>query len=74
MAESDRTGSRRVWREVLEPGDLAEGGVRSVPCGTRTLCPTRFEGRYRELDAAFARAFAHDGFSLVAIRTDATLV
>jgi len=45
-AENDR----RVWRKVLESDGLAEGRVRTVACGTRTLCMTRFEGRWGALD------------------------
>jgi len=45
---ADGTGS--VWRRVLGRDELAEGRVQSVTCGTRTLCMTRFEGRWGALD------------------------
>ena len=42
--------ARRVWRKVAGPGELAEGRVRAVACGTRTICLTHFEGTYGALD------------------------
>ncbi|MCG8467843.1 MAG: thiamine pyrophosphate-dependent enzyme [Gemmatimonadetes bacterium] len=40
----------RRWLKVLEPEELAEGRVTSVTCGHRTLCMTRYQGRYGALD------------------------
>jgi thiamine pyrophosphate-dependent acetolactate synthase large subunit-like protein/nitrite reductase/ring-hydroxylating ferredoxin subunit len=39
-----------VWHRVLELGELAEGRVKAVTCGQRTLCMSRFEGDYGALD------------------------
>ncbi len=36
---------RRTWRRVLGKDELPEGRVKSVPCGLRTLCMTRFSGQ-----------------------------
>lgn len=38
------------WNKVLEPDELAEGRVKPVTCGHRTVCMTRFEGAYGALD------------------------
>ncbi|MDH3404134.1 MAG: thiamine pyrophosphate-binding protein [Acidobacteriota bacterium] len=46
----DDLNTRTVWHKVLEPGGLAEGRVRPVTCGERTLCMTRFGGRVGALD------------------------
>jgi len=49
---AEGTGETRTeWRKVLEPGQLDEGRVAPVVHGHRTLCMTRFEGRYGALDA-----------------------
>ncbi|MDX1577068.1 MAG: thiamine pyrophosphate-binding protein [Gemmatimonadota bacterium] len=50
MSDATTEGSR--WLKVLEPEELAEGRVKPVTCGHRTLCMTRFEGRYGALDNA----------------------
>ncbi|MDJ0976047.1 MAG: thiamine pyrophosphate-binding protein [Planctomycetota bacterium] len=39
-----------VWRKVLDSDELPEGRVKSVTCGHRTLCMTRFEGKFGALD------------------------
>ena len=41
---------RRVWRKALDSGELQEGRVKSVTCGTQTVCMTRFEGNFAALD------------------------
>ncbi|MBO6575912.1 MAG: Rieske 2Fe-2S domain-containing protein [Rhodothermales bacterium] len=38
------------WQRVLGPDELPDGRVKSVSCGLRTLCMTRFNGRYGALD------------------------
>ncbi|MEN8144518.1 MAG: thiamine pyrophosphate-binding protein [Gemmatimonadota bacterium] len=40
----------RTWMRVLAPDELVDGRVRSVTCGHRTLCMTRFGGTYGALD------------------------
>lgn len=44
------TATDTRWLKVLEPEELAEGRVTSVTCAHRTLCMTRFEGKYGALD------------------------
>lgn len=39
-----------VWRKVLGLDELPEGRVTTASCGHRTLCMTRFQGRYGALD------------------------
>lgn len=39
-----------MWLKVLEPGELEEGGVRSVACGGRALCMVKAEGKFAALD------------------------
>lgn len=39
-----------VWRKVLAKDELPEGRVTSVTCEHRTLCMTRYQGRYGALD------------------------
>lgn len=41
---------RAAWYKVAEVGELAEGRVKSVTCGVKTLCLTHFQGRYAALD------------------------
>jgi pyruvate oxidase len=41
-----------VWQKVLDKDELADGRVKSTPCGLRTLCMTRFNGQYGALDNA----------------------
>jgi thiamine pyrophosphate-dependent acetolactate synthase large subunit-like protein/nitrite reductase/ring-hydroxylating ferredoxin subunit len=51
MSDSEgENGQQRRWQRVLAPDELADGRVKAVTCGTRTLCMTRFEGRYGALD------------------------
>lgn len=38
------------WTKVLEREELAEGRVKPVTCAHRTLCLTRFEGKFGALD------------------------
>lgn len=38
------------WEKVLELDELGEGRVKPVTCHRKTLCLTRFEGRYAALD------------------------
>ena len=38
------------WVKALEPGELAEGRVKSVTCQRQTLCLTHFEGKFAALD------------------------
>ncbi len=38
------------WHKVLEPGELPEGRVKSVPCGLRTLCVSHIGGKFGALD------------------------
>ncbi len=45
-AENKRT----VWHKALELDELAEGRVKSVTCGLRTLCLTHHEGAFGALD------------------------
>ncbi|MHC5010040.1 MAG: thiamine pyrophosphate-binding protein, partial [Planctomycetota bacterium] len=47
---STHEGEGLVWRKVLSSDELAEGRVKSVACGHRTLCMTRFEGKFGALD------------------------
>ncbi len=42
----------RHWLKALEPGELAEGRVKPVTCGHRTVCMTHFEGEFGALDNA----------------------
>jgi len=41
---------RRPWKKVADVDELEEGEVKNVQCGKRTLCMTRFQGRYGALD------------------------
>ena len=41
---------RTTWHKVLAKDELPEGRVTTVTCGVKTLCMTRFEGRYGALD------------------------
>ena len=41
---------RLVWTKVLDPEELAEGRVKPVTCHHRTVCMTRFNGKYGALD------------------------
>ncbi len=47
---SDEKTPSHTWLKVLEPGELADGRVKPVTCGHRTLCMTRHEGRFGALD------------------------
>ncbi len=38
------------WEKVLDLDDLVEGRVRPVTCRRKTVCMTRFEGKYAALD------------------------
>jgi nitrite reductase/ring-hydroxylating ferredoxin subunit len=41
-----------LWHKVLDKDELGEGRVKTAACGLRTLCMTRFQGRYGALDNA----------------------
>jgi pyruvate oxidase len=41
-----------VWYEVAKLGELPEGRVASVSCGTHMLCLTHYQGQYGALDNA----------------------
>lgn len=41
-----------VWLKVLSPGELEEGGVRSVACAGRALCLVKTGGKFAALDDA----------------------
>ena len=43
-------GTSIVWRKVLSSDELAEGRVKPVTCGHRTVCMTKFEGKFGALD------------------------
>ena len=45
-----KTEKQRVWHKALELGELAEGRVRSVTCGVKTLCMTHHKGEFGALD------------------------
>ncbi len=47
---SEHEGANLTWRKVLAKDELAEGRVKSVTCGHRTLCMTRFDGKFGALD------------------------
>ena len=38
-------GTKTIWRRVLSSEELAEGRVKPVTCGHRTLCMTHIDGR-----------------------------
>ena len=40
----------RVWHKVLSKDELPEGRVTSVSCKNRTLCMSRYKGKYGALD------------------------
>ena len=40
----------RIWYKALDVDELPEGRVKSVSCTHKTLCMTRFEGKYAALD------------------------
>lgn len=42
--------TKQVWHKALELGELAEGRVKSVSCGRKTLCLTHHEGEFGALD------------------------
>ncbi|MEZ4373120.1 MAG: thiamine pyrophosphate-binding protein [Polyangiaceae bacterium] len=42
--------TKRTWLRALAPDELADGRVKPVTCAHRTVCMTRFEGRYAALD------------------------
>jgi len=50
MSDGAGADQRRVWYKAAGPGELAEGRVKSVTCGVKTVCLTRFEGAYAALD------------------------
>ena len=39
-----------VWRKALDPGELADGRVKSVTCGHVTVCMSHYNGQYSALD------------------------
>jgi len=39
-----------VWYKALEKGELAEGRVKSVTCGVKTLCLSHEKGKFGALD------------------------
>src|SRR5687768_1820690 len=41
-----------VWYEVAKLGELPEGRVASLSCGTHMLCLTHYQGQYGALDNA----------------------
>ena len=41
-----------VWQKVASLDELPEGRVKSVTCGTQTICLSHFEGQYAALDNA----------------------
>ena len=55
-----------VWYKAAEPGELAEGRVKPVTCGVKTVCLTHFEGTY----AALENRCPHQGEWLVNILDD----
>ena len=48
MSQTD--APKRTWEKVLEPDELAEGRVTPVTCHQKTVCMTRFGGKYAALD------------------------
>ncbi len=50
MPKDEARDDGRQWFKIAEPEGLADGRVKSVTCGRRTLCLTRYEGRYGALD------------------------
>ena len=42
--------AERIWYKALDVDELPEGRVKSVTCAHKTLCMTRFEGKYAALD------------------------
>ena len=42
--------SERKWQKVLDAGELEEGRVKTVTCGHRSLCMTKYEGKTAALD------------------------
>lgn len=47
---SKKAGRKQVWHRALALDELAEGRVKSVTCGTQTLCLTHNGGSYAALD------------------------
>jgi thiamine pyrophosphate-dependent acetolactate synthase large subunit-like protein/nitrite reductase/ring-hydroxylating ferredoxin subunit len=48
MTKADQ--SNVIWERALLPDELAEGRVQPVTCHRKTVCMTRFEGKYAALD------------------------
>ena len=51
MSAKSRTNGKS-WLKALELDELPEGRVKPVTCAHRTVCMTRFEGKYAALDNA----------------------
>ncbi len=51
-AEAGAGATREVWHRVADVDALAEGEVRAVQAGPRTIALTRLDGRYGALDSA----------------------
>ncbi len=45
-----KNNKQQVWHKALELGELAEGRVKSVNCGLKTLCLTHHNGEFGALD------------------------
>jgi len=50
LSEDNAKKTELKWHKVLDPGELGEGRVKSVGCGGKNLCMTRFEGVHGALD------------------------
>ncbi|MFT7463411.1 MAG: pyruvate oxidase, partial [Pseudohongiellaceae bacterium] len=52
MTTSKDGAAKLEWKRVLDQGELAEGRVKTVVVGHKTLCLTHHEGEYGALDNA----------------------
>ena len=49
-ADVDNEEAGQIWYKALDVNELPEGRVKPVTCAHKTLCMTRFEGKYAALD------------------------